>query len=368
MKIAHVVTYVSRDAAFGGPLSVAVAQTRELARLGHDVTLLAGWDRRASLEVPGVKVELFPVKRAMPGALTGLVAPGLASRLRRERFDAIHVHLGRDLISMPAAVAAASSEDSRLVVQTHGMVMPDTRAMARVFDRAFTRRLLKRVDFSLALTDAERAGLTRVGFRSDRVISITNGVTIEPHSDQPRRNEVLFLARLHPRKRVMTFAAAAAMLLAQGCDADFVAIGPDEGDLDAFQKFAAAPELAGKLRHEGAIPPGAAPRRLAQAAVYVLPSFGEIVPMSVLEAMSVGTPSIITVDCGLAQDLGKRGAALVCDGSAEELASAIKRLLGDPSLAQEIAAAGRRALIEQYSASTVAEQLVALYCGAELGL
>ena len=104
MRIAHIVTYVSEDGAYGGPIAVARAQTAELARRGHDVKLLAGWDGRARLSIPGVDVRLFPVRRVAPG-FSGLVAPGLQRHLRMAlaNYDALHVHLARDLVTLPAA-------------------------------------------------------------------------------------------------------------------------------------------------------------------------------------------------------------------------------------------------------------------------
>ena len=49
-----------------------------------------------------------------------------------------------------------------------------------------------------------------------------------------------------------------------------------------------------------ALTPDAIPARMAAADVYVLPSVREPHPMSVLEAMSVGLPVVVTNDCGLA--------------------------------------------------------------------
>ncbi len=45
---------------------------------------------------------------------------------------------------------------------------------------------------------------------------------------------VLFCARLSRRKRVLAFALLAVDLLDRGVDADFIAVGADEGDLAEF--------------------------------------------------------------------------------------------------------------------------------------
>jgi hypothetical protein len=98
VRIAHVLTYVSADGAYGGPLAVLVAQCRELAARGHTVEVFAGWDGVATLEIPGVTVHLFPVVRAVPMGFSGLVSPALfrAVTTRLREFDVLHVHLSRD--------------------------------------------------------------------------------------------------------------------------------------------------------------------------------------------------------------------------------------------------------------------------------
>ncbi|MGH1525413.1 glycosyltransferase [Leifsonia sp. L25] len=159
MRIAHVVTYISADGAFGGPVAVAMAQAEELARRGHTVELLAGWDGVATVDVPGVTVRLFPVRRLPVGGFSGLFSASLVREfLSANPYDIVHVHLARDLITLPVALLV---QRRRLpfVVQPHGMVRPDRRLKARIFDALATRAVLRAARVSLALTDAEVADL-----------------------------------------------------------------------------------------------------------------------------------------------------------------------------------------------------------------
>ena len=370
MRIAQIVTYVSRDGAFGGPVAVAVAQSVELARRGHEVTLLAGGDGAVEFAVPGVSVKLFAVRSLPVDGFSGLYSSQLRAFLREnlDDFDVFHIHLARDLITLPTA-AQLRRRGRKYVVQTHGMVMPDGRLRARIFDAVATSAVLRRAQAVLTLTDAELAGVRAVARGPIKAVPIANGIAV-PNMPTPRRGtmtaepEVLFLARLHPRKRVMTFALMAELLRSRGVTARFTAIGPDEGDLVNLKGFVAR---TGALVYEGTIAQGRGIERIAAADVYVLPSFGEVVPMSVLEALAAGTPTVITSDCGIAPELERRGAALITDGSPEQLASAVERLLADPTLRSALAAAGGQVLADTFGISAVADELERTYKTQNVG-
>ncbi|MFT2706253.1 glycosyltransferase [Clavibacter zhangzhiyongii] len=364
LRIAHVLPYVSADGAFGGPVAVAVEQCRELARQGHHVVLIAGWDGEVDLRVEGVDVRLFRA-RPIPGlGFSGLLSPALARALRRHvrEFDVVHLHLGRHLIALSAADVCRRA-GVPYVVQTHGMVIPDQRARSRILDAVAVRRLLAGALAVLALTDAEERALHDVSRGGAHVSRIRNGVapvSIVRPRDTDADPEVLFLARLHPRKRVLAFAEMAAVLHGRGVRARYAVIGPDEGDLPALTAFIADhPGLP--LAHEGSIAPGASTARLAAADVYVLPSIREVFPMTVLESMSVGTPVVLTEDCGLADELDAAGAALVTDGSAPSLADAVSSILSDDATRDGLLDGMRAALTGSFGIERVTDDLMAIY-------
>lgn len=365
MKIAHVVTYISEDGAFGGPVAVARAQTAELAKRGHEVTLLAGWDGRAEFRVPGVRVGLFPVKRVGPG-FSGLIAPGLDRYIAEsvDGFDVFHVHAGRDLITLSAARRAERAR-KKLVLQTHGMLMPDRRIKARLIDTAIVRRVLQSAQRIFALTDREETGLGEVvGRPLPSVARIANGVETQPRHPEARdgdRPVVVFLARLHPRKRVMAFAEAARLLLDRGVSARFLVFGPDEGDLAELKAFIRDHELTGRLDYLGALAPGSSLAELEKATVYVLPAYGEVFPMTVLEAMSVGTSVVLAIDCAIADELNDRGAATITTGEPADVADSIAALLDDRGRRERQVAAADDALSNWLSIGAVADQLESVY-------
>lgn len=355
-------TFVSEDGAFGGPLSVALAQCTELAARGHQVTLLAAWDGRFRLRVPDVRVVLSRGRQLPGGGFSGLRASALNRWLRKNRdsIDVVHVHAGRHLVDLELA-STARRLDLPYVLQTHGMLMPTDSALARLLDGALTRQLLRDAHCVLTLSTIEADGLEQLEPRA-RQERIHNGLQpvggVRKHRSGDA--EVLFLARLHPRKRVMAFAEMAVLLHERGVGARFTVVGPDEGDLASLQALMAShPDVP--LSYEGPVTPGSGASRIAAADVYVLPSFGEVFPMSVLEALAAATPVVMTKDCAIADQLSKAGAAMVTDGTSSTLASAVESLLASPTLQRDQAAAGLDHLVRELGATSMATDLERIY-------
>lgn len=362
MKIVHVVTFISKDGAFGGPVAVALGQLEELARQGHDVELLAGWDGQAEVAASGVKVTLFKTRRLSKSGFSGLWAPGLARAARARAISGcrVHIHLARDLVTLPAALAVATVV--RPVLQTHGMVMPDARSVLKLIDRCLTTFIFRRARCVLALTEKEASGIRKIGGTGVTVETIANGVRVPALSPVGRRgNEVVFLARLHPRKRVMAFAEMSRILIARGIRAKFVVIGPDEGDLGRLRSFIKTNNLDQHMCYEGVLQTGASVPRLAEAGVYVLPSTGEVFPMTVLEALAAGTPVVTTISSGIAPHLSRLGAAEIVEESPDALADAVQRILLNQSLRASLISNGYRGLATTFSIEAVSSRLSVLY-------
>ncbi|MEU9124872.1 glycosyltransferase [Streptomyces sp. NPDC048506] len=365
MRITHVVTLVSDDGAYGGPVSVATGQLGELAARGHDVGLVSLWRGRGAppSTVDGVPLFARTARTLVPGqGFLGLFHPGLLPLLWRRagRADALHLHAGRDLVSL-AALAVAVLRRRPFLVQTHGMVQPRRTAVARAFDRLYVP-LLRRAAAALVLTEQEEAGLREVlGPGGPRLVRLPNGVRCGPSEVRQSAADVLFLARLQSRKRPEAFVQMAALVHRKRPDTSFAVHGADEGRLTAVRRLIAEEGLGEVVRYGGALDHGAAVRRTARAAVYVLPSVAEPFPMSVLESLAVGTPVVCTDGCGIADALRRRGAALVTDGSPEQLAEAVLRLLEDGELRERVVAAGRAAVEEEFSLAAVADRLEEWY-------
>ena len=103
-------------------------------------------------------------------------------------------------------------------------------------------RLLASADAVLSLDDEEDDLLQRLE-PAVRPVRLRNGLHIgairEEDVESARPLEVLFLAHLHPIKRVLVFAEAMLLIANQFPDVRFSVVGPDQGDLPQLQEMLA---------------------------------------------------------------------------------------------------------------------------------
>ena len=104
---------------------------------------------------------------------------------------------------------------------------------------------------------------------------------------------------------------------------------------------------------------------LHRAGCAVIPSLYEPFGIVALEAMAAGAPTIVARTGGLAEILDGTGAGLLFEpGSAEELASAIEKVLTDPGAAAALTSAAADLLGEHYSWYAIAVSTLAVYAQA----
>ncbi|MCX3060961.1 glycosyltransferase [Streptomyces beihaiensis] len=366
MRVLHAVTLHSPTHAFGGPVRVAANLCHGLLERGHDARMTAladGFGHPLPDTVEGVPARLYQARRVLPLGFSGITSPSLlrdAHRLVRAA-DVVHVHLARDLVTLPVALAALRARRP-LVLQTHGMVDPSGRRSARLLDALAVRRVLRGAAAVLHLTGHERRELDAVvgGAGLERAVRLVNGVPAQapgPPPEGPPR--VLYAARLHARKRPVDLVDAAPAVLARHPDATFVVAGPDEGELAAVRARIDALGLAAHVECPGPLDAERMTEELRRAHVYVLPSVDEPFPMSVLEAMAVGTPVVVTASNGLARDVDRAGAGRVVSG-ADGIAPAVLGLLA-PDARRAASAAARALTAESFAMDAVLTTLLGVY-------
>lgn len=194
---------------------------------------------------------------------------------------------------------------------------------------------------------------------------VANGVPIlqveKEISKQSKSNiQILFLGNLSQRKGV--FDLVQAMKKVEGAELYLVGGEDEPGISQQIQKIISKQGLAHKIKLLGSKHGKEKMEFLQNADIFVLPSYAEGLPISLLEAMSVGLPVIVTPVGGIPSVItDNQEGILVSAGNSDQLSFAINRLVTDSILRQKMGDAAKKRCEEHYGIERTVEKLTEIY-------
>jgi glycosyltransferase involved in cell wall biosynthesis len=172
---------------------------------------------------------------------------------------------------------------------------------------------------------------------------------------------VTYVGRLEPRKGVLDLAAVIPAICRIRPDIRFRFIGRDmPSNVSGLSCSEVIVQMAGPFRRQVEILP-AQPREevlrlMAESSICVFPSHWESFGIVTLEAMAGARAVVVTAGSGMAELVsdGQTG-VIVRPNDPEDLAAAITRLLGDPSLRRQLGLNARKRVVERFSLEAVVQ-------------
>jgi colanic acid/amylovoran biosynthesis glycosyltransferase len=159
----------------------------------------------------------------------------------------------------------------------------------------------------------------------------------------------LYVGRLAAEKGLPILLQAVALLATRGYDfrLDLVGDGPDRVGLE---QLSAQLRVSGKVRFLGYADQSGVLKHLRNCDFFVLPSFAEGVPVSLMEAMACGVPTIATCVGGISELIAHADTGLLVP-AADTLAlcNAMARYLDDPALCKDIANRARDKVSREFN-------------------
>ncbi len=134
------------------------------------------------------------------------------------------------------------------------------------------------------------------------------------------------------------------------------------GELEEARRIVSSRSLSDVVDLAGWVDDARKSQLLAQADIFVLPSFAEGLPIGLLEAMAAGLPTIATPVGGI-PDLIRDGenGILVPVGDVDGLARAIRSLAGDPALRRRLGTRGQASVRDGFDIALISRKLKGLY-------
>jgi len=291
---------------------------------------------------------------------------GLCRLMRRERYVVVHTH------------SAKGGYLGRLAARLAGVrvVLYAPRAFSYLSQQGLARRfflMLERLAVPLttrlvatSASEGQRA-VSEVGFSPAQVTVIPNAVDMAEMPESPvTRTEyprVLTMGRLSYQKHPELFVRMAARVAAARPDVRFVMAGAGfAGPLERrIRALVTDLGLEGRLELVPWASKGEALRLMSESTVFVLTSRFEGMPNSVLEAMMLSKPVVVTDVDGNRDVVTDGVTGLVVSSDETRVGDAVLRLLGDSALAERLGLAAREAVEREHAAPALAARIAALY-------
>ncbi|MEP7345053.1 MAG: glycosyltransferase [Gemmatimonadaceae bacterium] len=295
-------------------------------------------------------------------ALLGFIAAGTACTLRVQRefsADLLHAHWW-----FPAGIMgriASAMAGKPFVVTMHGsdVRLAASIRLARPFFRAVVRSATAVTTVSRWL--AEQATALAPGLRTlvEPMPVATELFSGAKSARDPRR--ILFVGRLNEQKGIARLIEALARVSAPAT-LDVIGDGPDA---DVLRTRVQQLGLSDRVRWHGALPQPAIAAFYQRAAVLAVPSLGEGLGLTAVEAQLSGTP-VVAFDSGGISDTLRHNETglLVPPGDLDAFAAALNELITDHGRARAMGEAGARWAIERFSPEVVAAHYAEIYRGA----
>jgi glycosyltransferase involved in cell wall biosynthesis len=306
--------------------------------------------------------------RISPGAAIATVL-ALRNVLRRVKPAIIHnVALQPTVLGSLAAVGSRAVTVSAITGLGHTFIAdtPKTRVLRHLIGVVLRHLVDHGRNVAIVQNPDDRALLRSLGICEDHIVLIPgSGVDVERLRPTPEPEgpiTVAFVGRLLDDKGVRTLVDAHRLLRAKGLMPSLLLAGkpdpanPSSVSEDEVEDWGREPGITW-LGHVEDIA-----KVWARAHIAVLPSRGEGLPKSLLEAAACGRPMIATDVPGCREvAIPNETGLLVPVDNAPALAAAIERLAALPDLRARLGASARRLAVERFSADVITRATANLY-------
>ena len=353
----------------GGPASVSYFISRELGRMGDEITLFTRVKTEGQLKrihdveecLRNVRVQAVRMDYGLANLLN---LPSLLGRIHEAtksfsqwECDVVHYN------SPPVDVAVllpiqAKRRHEKQTLAIHGGLFYESR---NILGKNIVKAERDWFDRTVVLNGFSRRIALEAGIREERLVTIPNGVDLEALGKaEPMELEgeprVLFAGRLAGIKGVHLLIEAFKRVLAEHRKARLYIVGdgPYRGQLE---ELASALHVGKEISFEGFIPETTEVYRYYKSAdVLVLPSLMENFSITLLEAMGSRLPVIASDVEGNSEiiDDGVNG-TLFAHGNSGELAEKILTILSDRPLRMRMAERAYEGIKSAFTWDKVAE-------------
>ena len=278
--------------------------------------------------------------------------------------DIVHIHTASytSFWEKCLYIRVAKAAGRKVVLHVHGALFQQFYEKSSPKLQRMIRRFLNKCDAVIALSDSWKDFFALL-LPLEKIHVVRNGINMKPFDGEKRYNDqvrFLHIGEVSRRKGVYDVIEAAARLKKDGFAFHIDIVGP--GEIEEVRDAADKAGVSDVATLHG-------PRRGEQkydffrnADCFVLASYGEGLPIAILEALAAGLPVISTTVGGIPEVIrsGENG-YLIQPGNIKQLYDAFAALITNRTQRENIGRSNYRYARENYDIERCAEKIAAIY-------
>lgn len=255
--------------------------------------------------------------------------------LFNNKIATLHIHSasGTDFKRNTFYIRIGRLFHKKIVLHMHGG------GFKEYFDKneRFVRKYLNQVDSIIALSDYWKTYfMDKLGYDN---VYVVHNIIPKPNYKTPCNREIfnlLYLGHIYPKKGIFDLVDLLLQDRKEYVGKLRLHIGGGLFDVEVLKKIIAENHLEDIIIFHGWVSGSSKTQLLCSADAYILPSYAEGVPISILEAMSYHLPIISTRVGGIPSIVKEDNGILIEPGNKTEMKKAIDRLLLSKSTCQSL--------------------------------
>lgn len=337
MKIHYITNSFSHTG--GGLVGAVSGLVKRVQDLGH-VVKISAYDNG---EVTDAWRDM-PLHKIKTRRIVGIhFFGGLSDSFSQMAPDLVHAH-GLWLRSSAQNYNWCKRTGTQYIISPHGMLDPwavqNSAWKKKIAGMWFEHAHLNNASCIHALCAAEADAIREYG-QKNPICVIPNGIELPDNTESISeivwkkdngRKALLFIGRLHPKKGLPLLLDAWASLKKSKChnlEEWFLAIAgwSEAGHREELEAQVSALEISEDVEFLGGLHGSKKAAALANASAFILPSYSEGLPMSILEAWSYRLPVLMTPQCNLPEGFSAK-AAISMKANKESIEEVLSEFFG----------------------------------------
>ncbi len=371
MKILNVIMFFE-PVTGGGSVERTFQMSRHLVKAGMECCILTtdiGLTPEREHSIKEVKII------ALPSLLKRFYVPKLSYGQLKDiiiSFDIIHLMNHWTIINALVYILARRLNKPYVICPAGSLpIYGRSKLIKKLYNWVIGRRIIHDASGHIAISSDEIDQFQEYGIVSDKVTLIPNGINGDDFStinDTDYKKKygltdapfILFVGRLNSIK-------GPDLLLQAFCNAKdelqpyhLIFVGPDDGMLAQLRQMAEMFDISDRVHFLGYLGGEDKSYFYRAAELLVIPSRKEAMSIVVLESGIVGTPVLLTDQCGF-DEVEHIGGGMVVPASVDGLKKGLLEILKDPDKLKSIGANLKKHVIDNYTWERIINKYIDLY-------